>query len=740
MDNSPAAASAVPIGTPRKRWARRLGRLAMVLGGLVVGLIVAELVFRSRDDGAFPHVNVYIEDAELGVRLAPGESQKIAFGGNPVTSIRINADGYRGSDLPAPGADEVLVVGDSQVFGLGVEEDETFSAKLAAVLGKPVMNGGVPTYGPSEYRAVIAEQLAKRHPKTVVLTINLVNDLFEVDRPNRERHVVWDGWAVRKETAPDGTTWFPGRDFVYRRSHLFFALRKWWHSGDKLDDRGFTSEGTWQDVVSLGTKVVADRSAQQTKVREHASELAKLQRDLAKTEEGLDTAIVDAGGDERYQRQKTLRTARANPGDIVDEDEFAESSRTIVVTTEQIRRASIERAKLRADLERWAKARHSKQAQDALASLDARGKLIARLTEADAQKLQASLDPPLADHVRDVQKLVEGAGARLVVLILPIDVQVSATEWAKYGATPVDMTPTNALAAELGELGASLGVTVVDARPPLAAAEPGAFLDKDIHMTAKGHAAVATALAAAIAKPAPVRLAASERSPVPVPGVWDQVAEVIVTGSTAAGCETKQVREWLRLICTRTETAGPPTQLEVELDTGKEAMGLVMPHGISILVPVVPGREYAARLTWADRTRVLRVTWPAGADKPTLAFDKHVMIGREAPIDLESLPRLTTQTFASPTEKAICDCWNRVYGGLRQTWEEPSKKGEINDVFECRGAYGARDAACIARYPAGLPPTNPPTHKEKPSDYTDAQRGQCEQQLACIRRDPASPP
>ena len=49
-----------------------------------------EGVFRLRDHGAFPHLNVYRADAALGVRLVPGATEKISFSGNPVTSVRIN--------------------------------------------------------------------------------------------------------------------------------------------------------------------------------------------------------------------------------------------------------------------------------------------------------------------------------------------------------------------------------------------------------------------------------------------------------------------------------------------------------------------------------------------------------------------------------------------------------------------------------------------------------------------------
>ena len=115
-----------------------------------------------QSDGAFPHANFYVPDEELGVRLEPGATMRFQLGDNPVSEIRVNADGYRGDDWPLPGKDEILVVGDSQVFGLGVEGDETFSARLAEATGRTVLNGGVPTYGPAEYAAVALEVARSR--------------------------------------------------------------------------------------------------------------------------------------------------------------------------------------------------------------------------------------------------------------------------------------------------------------------------------------------------------------------------------------------------------------------------------------------------------------------------------------------------------------------------------------------------------------------------------------------------
>ena len=106
-------------------------RTVQLLGGLISGLVAMEAAFWLRDDGAFPHVNFYVPDSDLGVRLEPGAQARIQFRENPLTTVRINSLGYRGPEPRAPSPDEILIVGDSQVFGLGVEEDETFSSRLA---------------------------------------------------------------------------------------------------------------------------------------------------------------------------------------------------------------------------------------------------------------------------------------------------------------------------------------------------------------------------------------------------------------------------------------------------------------------------------------------------------------------------------------------------------------------------------------------------------------------------------
>ena len=83
-----------------------------------------------------------------------------------------NGDGFRGPAWPAPSPSDILVFGDSQVFGLGVEDDQTFSAVLQEQLHAPVLNAGVPTYGPLEYTGLKPQFLEKMAANGVQLPVD----------------------------------------------------------------------------------------------------------------------------------------------------------------------------------------------------------------------------------------------------------------------------------------------------------------------------------------------------------------------------------------------------------------------------------------------------------------------------------------------------------------------------------------------------------------------------------------
>ena len=57
-------------------------KVIQALLGVVLGLGILEGAFWLRDDGAFPHVNFYVPDADLGVRLEPDASLKKLWKGS----------------------------------------------------------------------------------------------------------------------------------------------------------------------------------------------------------------------------------------------------------------------------------------------------------------------------------------------------------------------------------------------------------------------------------------------------------------------------------------------------------------------------------------------------------------------------------------------------------------------------------------------------------------------------------
>jgi hypothetical protein len=481
-----------------------LGRIGRVVLGLIVGAAVAEAAFHYRDDGAFPHLNVYEPDPELALRLRPGTSQRLAVArGNPVTSVRVNAQGFRGADLPAPRGGEIVVVGDSQVFGLGVEEDETASAQLAAITGKPVLNAGVPTYGPLEYGAVAKRLLETYEPATIVYVVNFVNDLFEASRPNRERHAEWDGWAVRKETAPEATTDFPGRALLYRDSHAFLALRTFlYEHGDKLDDRGFASEGSARDFVEAARKE-RERAREATKelAEKRTRDLSTLSAQEVAAEAKLEEAALDALNLRGFELGQVYRQSRDNPGDIViTVARQAEESRAPPTTAKIIYNGAKVRQEveqmIREHVERQAAREEAEGAKLAL-SLEERDALKKRIAELRASPLEiVRAWSPMTPHLRTIKAICDAGGVKLLVVALPMDVQVSPEEWAKYDKKPdVDMEATRILVDDLVASSEAIGALALDATPALAAAEPGAFLKGDIHMTPKGQRALAEAIA-----------------------------------------------------------------------------------------------------------------------------------------------------------------------------------------------------------------------------------------------------
>jgi hypothetical protein len=130
-----------------------LGRIGLVVAATCIGLLAAEGLVRVFFPHSRDHVvpgGLFLIDDELGWKLRPGASGVHRSRYFRVT-YAINAMGFR--DPPRSAAKDaakrrILLLGDSQVFGWGVEEGERFSAGIER--RRPaleVWNLGVPGYG-----------------------------------------------------------------------------------------------------------------------------------------------------------------------------------------------------------------------------------------------------------------------------------------------------------------------------------------------------------------------------------------------------------------------------------------------------------------------------------------------------------------------------------------------------------------------------------------------------------------
>ena len=137
----------------RLRARHRGVRLAALIGGWLVACFVMEATFRIVGIGSDQFLR---PDSVLGVRFIAakrGLSQGECFQVN----VSINVHGWRGSDVSvskAEGVYRILVLGDSFMAGLQVEDDETFSSVLERRLNLErlphrveVINLGVPSFG-----------------------------------------------------------------------------------------------------------------------------------------------------------------------------------------------------------------------------------------------------------------------------------------------------------------------------------------------------------------------------------------------------------------------------------------------------------------------------------------------------------------------------------------------------------------------------------------------------------------
>jgi hypothetical protein len=159
--------------------------IGAALGLAEVGLRIYQATLACHMEEPVPR-GLYRKDPRFGHTLRPGYVGKLD-GGCWETPVRVSSDGTRGEEIgeKAKNTHRILLAGDSYVFGLGVNESETLSAKLQNLLpdinGKTieVINAGVPGWTSHQSALLIEEMVETEAIDTVFFVTYLGNDLEE---------------------------------------------------------------------------------------------------------------------------------------------------------------------------------------------------------------------------------------------------------------------------------------------------------------------------------------------------------------------------------------------------------------------------------------------------------------------------------------------------------------------------------------------------------------------------------
>jgi len=208
---------------------RPAGRLRRLFFGLVIAaftigacLGVGELVVRIfLPQNMFPHE--YVSSERYGYLMKPGIYTEHQHGAQGfVTKVKTNSHGFRdeewtASELADPRITKVLLLGDSYIFGSGVQIEDRLDAKLQLLLAKAglkarTINVAQVGWGAMQEFTYARDHFSEIRPDVVVFTF-CPNDprddaLFEMNLKDYTR----------------GHVWLPGKAWLRQHSHLYKLL------------------------------------------------------------------------------------------------------------------------------------------------------------------------------------------------------------------------------------------------------------------------------------------------------------------------------------------------------------------------------------------------------------------------------------------------------------------------------------------------------------------------------------
>lgn len=163
-----------------------LPKIILILIGFIMGLLLAEIGFQligvvvpETILSDVEPAQIYQYDPTLSWELIPGSESRHKTIDYDV-GYKINDNGFRDNkDYSLPKKNKrIITIGDSYTFGIGVNNDQTFSKILEKETGCEVLNMGVPGYAPSQYLLGFEMKGLDYKPDMVILSIHMGTDIL----------------------------------------------------------------------------------------------------------------------------------------------------------------------------------------------------------------------------------------------------------------------------------------------------------------------------------------------------------------------------------------------------------------------------------------------------------------------------------------------------------------------------------------------------------------------------------
>jgi lysophospholipase L1-like esterase len=191
------------------RWALQGGMLAL---SIALALLLGEGLARLVLDPVDYLMATPVFDPILGRRLEPGASGNDQWG-------------FRNREVPH--RVDVVTIGDSQTYGVGLPRLSSWPAQLSEFTGLQVYNAALGGYSPVQYHELLRRYALRLNPSVIVVGFYFGNDLLEA---YRTVYALPHNAALRRKDVPPLKSHVPTRSSKSRS----VRLRRWLSSHSVL--------------------------------------------------------------------------------------------------------------------------------------------------------------------------------------------------------------------------------------------------------------------------------------------------------------------------------------------------------------------------------------------------------------------------------------------------------------------------------------------------------------------------